>query len=127
MDECRADESFVWSEIFELTVDQRKKLLFEWRFTQAGIITDRGDGVINFFFKERKSDVFLGSEVIEDSAFSDAGFTRNCFGGGGIEAFGLEEVEGRLYDAFANRFLVLRPFSGGTFLVGARARGCFRP
>ena len=54
MDECSADESFVWSEIFELTVDQAKKLFFEWRFTQAGIITDRGDGVINFFFKKTK-------------------------------------------------------------------------
>src|SRR5678816_2488564 len=93
MDECSADESFVGSEIFELTVNQAKKLFFDRGFTQAGIITDRGDGVINFFFKERKSDVFLASEVIEDSAFSDAGFPRNCFGSGSIEAFDLEEGE----------------------------------
>lgn len=126
VNECGADESFVWSEIFELTVDEGKKLFFEWRFPQTGIIADRRDRVIDFFFEERKSDILLGSEVIENSALRDAGSTRNGFGSRGIEAFGLEEVEGRLYDAFANRLLVLRAFSGETFFRAARARRRFR-
>jgi hypothetical protein len=118
VNKCSANEAFVWREVFQLTVDKREEFFFERRFSQSRIIAHGGDRVIDFLFKEEERDVFLGPEVIKDGAFGDAGFASDCFGSGGVEAFGLEQTEGGLYDAVADGLLILRAFSGDA-LFGA--------
>jgi hypothetical protein len=94
VNQCRADEAFVWREIFQLTMYEREEFFFERRFTQTRIVANGCNSVVHFFFKETERDFFLGAEVIEDSAFGDAGFASNCFGSGGSEAFCLKQSEG---------------------------------
>ena len=127
VDKCGADEAFVRREVFELTVDEREEFFFERRFSQSRIIAHGSDRVIDFLFKEKERDVFLGPEVIKDGAFGDAGFASDCFGSGRVEAFALEQTEGGLYDAVADGLLILRAFSRDALLgaAGRRLGLCF--
>ena len=122
VNECGADEAFVRREIFQLTVDQREEFFFERRFSQARVVPNRRDCVVDFFFEERQRDIFFGSKVIEDRAFSDAGFAGDGFGRGGVEALCLKQSQRRFDDATLDRVLVLRTFTRDMLLRLARAR-----
>ena len=91
MNEGRADETFVWSEILELAVHKREELFFDRRLSQTRVIADGSNSLVHFLLEEMQCDVFLGPEIVEDSAFGDTGLAGNCFGGGGVKALGLKE------------------------------------
>ena len=107
MEQGGTDEAFVASKKFELAVDEREKLFFEWRFAETLIVTNGGYGVINLFLEEKECNVFFGSEVIEDRAFRDARFARDGFRSRGVEAFGLEKSESRFDYAVTNDLFAL--------------------
>src|SRR5262245_44570586 len=111
MKQGRADKALVGSEKFELTVYQREQFFFQRCFAQPWIVAHGCDSVINFRLEEKERDILLSVEVIKDSAFGDAGFARDRFGGGGFEAFSLEKCEGCLNDAVADQLFALGPLT----------------
>ena len=91
MKESRTDKAFVGSKKLKLAVHEFEKLFFQWGFTKAWIVSNSSDSMIDFFLEEKESDVFFGSEVVEDGAFGDTGSSCYCFGGGCVKSFDLEE------------------------------------
>src|SRR5215468_915733 len=111
MKQGSADKALVRSEEFELTVYQREQFFFERCFTKPWIVAHGSNSVINFLLEEKERDILLSVEVIKDSAFGDAGFARDRFGGGGFEAFSLKKCEGCFNDAVADQLFVLGPLT----------------
>src|SRR5215204_3320851 len=102
-----ADKAFVWSKKLELAMYKREEFLFERRFTKAGVISNGGDRVIDFFFKEEERNVFFRPEIVKDCPFGDPGFTCNCFSGGCLKAFGLKESKCGFNYSVTNRLFIL--------------------
>ena len=71
--------------------------------------------------EEVQRDVFLGSEIVKDGAFGDAGLARNRPGRCGLESLRLEEGQGGGYDALPDRFFVARAQPHGTLRRAAAA------
>src|SRR2546423_11914575 len=114
MKESRANELFVWSKKLKLAVHERKELFLKRRFPQTGIVADSRHGLINFLLEEIECNVFLGPEIVEDSAFGDSRFARNLFGSRCVEAFCLKQIQGGGDDTFSDRLLGLRTSTGRT-------------
>ena len=105
---------------------ERKELFFEGGLAQTRIIADGSNGLIHFLFEEMQGDVFLGPEIIEDSAFGDAGLAGNCFSRRGIKAFGLKERKRRGDNSLPNRCFVLSAPPHRTLRCNSAARHPFR-
>jgi len=112
------DKAFVRSKKLELAVYKFEELFFQRCFTKPWIVTDGSDGMIDFFLEEKESNVFFGSEVVEDGSFGDTGFSCDRFRRGWVKSFGLEESEGCLDDPVTDRLFALRPLPGFTGLTG---------
>src|SRR5947208_7568877 len=126
MNEGSADEFFVWGQKLELAVHEGEELFFEGRLPQTGILADRSNSLIHLLLKEMQSTVFLGPEIVEDGAFSDAGLARNCFSRGGVKAPGLKERQRGCHNSLPNRRFVLRPPPHRTLRRGPAAPLLFR-
>ena len=109
MNESRADKSFVWGEKLELVMHEGEELLFERRLSQTGIIADRSNSLVHLLLKEMQSNVFFRSEIVEDGAFGDPGFTRNCFSRGGVKTLSLKKRQRGGHNSLPNRYFVLGP------------------
>src|SRR6266849_10645444 len=127
MNEGGADETFVRSQKLELAVHEGEKLFFEGRLTQTGIIADGSNRLVHFLLEKMQRDVFLGSEIVKDGAFGDAGLARNRPGGRGVEALRLKERQRGRHNSLPNRFLVLRAPPSRTRRRRTASRLCFRP
>src|SRR5712691_2365768 len=114
MNEGGADETFVRSQKLELAVHEGEELFFEGCLSQTGILADGSNRLVHFLLEKMQRDVFLGSEIVKDGAFGDAGLPRNRPGGRGVEALGLKERQRGRHDSLPNRFLVLRAPPRGT-------------
>src|SRR5438552_14945889 len=87
MNEGRADETFVWRQKLELAVHEGEKLFFQRRLSQTGIVADGSNCLVHLLLEEMQSDIFLGSEIVEDGTFSNPGLARNCPGRGSVKAW----------------------------------------
>jgi hypothetical protein len=111
MKESCTDKTFVGSKKLKLAVHEFKKLFFQRGFTKAWIVSNGSNRMIDFFLEEKESDVFFGSEVVEDGAFGDTGPSCDRFCGGCVKSFGLEKSESCFDDTVTDRLFVLRPFT----------------
>src|SRR5437667_12785848 len=82
MNEGRADETFVWRQKLELAVHEGEELFFQRRLSQTGIVADGSNCLVHLLLEEMQSDIFLGSEIVEDGSFGHPGLARNCPGRG---------------------------------------------
>src|SRR5438128_5633087 len=107
MNKSGADKTFVRGEKLELTVHEGKEPFFKGCLAQAGIIANGSNGLVHLLLEEMQRDVFLGPEIIEDSAFGDPSLPRDGFSRGRVEAFRLKESQGGSHNPLSDRFLVL--------------------
>src|SRR6185295_8573118 len=120
MKESCTDKALVGSKKLKLAVHEFEQLFFQWGFTKAWIVSNGSNRMIDFFLEEKESDVFFGSEVVEDGAFGDTGSSGDGFGGGCVKSFGLEESESCFDDTVTDRLFALRPLTGFTGFTGLR-------
>src|SRR5438552_15222692 len=116
------DEPFVWGQKLELAVNESEELFFEGGLPQTGIFADGSNRLVHLLLEEMQRYVFLGPEIIEDGTFGDTGLARNCFGRGGVKAFGLKQRQRGGHNPLPNRCFILRPPPNWTLRCGCAQR-----